>query len=191
MMRIPHDGSPPPGHPWVTNVQEGTAARERHPGRLRAHRPKGERMNPKKSPTKVAAGVVGGAAAAVAGTKLVQKVVGQVGKTLGADPDQPNRATQTLTISAPADEIFGFGRDATNFQRVLRNVVEVQPAGERSVHWTVPGPDGHDLQLDAELTEERPGELLRWTSGGSAGLKVRLRPSPVGGGTAVTMRLEP
>ena len=41
------------------------------------------------SPTKVAAGVVGGAAAAVAGSKLVQKVVGEVGKTLGADPEQP------------------------------------------------------------------------------------------------------
>src|SRR3954449_11516826 len=150
-------------------------------------------MSPEKSvsPTKVAAGVVGGAAAAVAGSKLVRKVVGQAGKTLGADPEQPNRATQTLTISASADELFGFFRDATNFQRILRNLVEVQPAGERSLHWMVPGPDGHDLELDAELTEERPGELLRWTSGGSAELEVRLRPSPVGGGTAVTMRLEP
>src|SRR4051812_4384473 len=49
------------------------------------------------SATKVAAGVVGGAAAAVAGSKLVQKVVGEAGKALGADPEQPNRALQTLT----------------------------------------------------------------------------------------------
>src|SRR3954471_1259917 len=158
---------------------------------------KGEQMSPEKSvsPTKVAAGVVGGAAAAVAGSKLVRKVVGEAGKALGADPEQPNRAVQTLTISASADELFGFFRDATNFQRILRNVVEVQPAGERSVRWRVPGPDGHDLQLDAELTEERPGELLRWTPGADGGtpaeLEVRLRPSPVGAGTAVTMRLEP
>src|SRR3954451_17876714 len=147
------------------------------------------------SPTKVAAGVVGGAAAAVAGSKLVQKLVGQVGKTLGADPEQPNRATQTLIISAPADELFGFFRDATNFQRVLRNVVDFEPADDRSVHWKVPGPDGHDLELQAQLTEERSGELLLWTPGTGAGssgeLEVRLRPSPVGGGTAVTMRLEP
>src|SRR3954454_18965637 len=143
------------------------------------------------SPTKVAAGVVGGAAAAVLGSKLVQKVVGQAGKTLGADPERPNRATQTLTISASADELFGFFRDATNFQRIVRDVVEIQAAGERSVRWRVPGPDGHDLELDAELTEERPGELLRWTSGASAELEVRLRPPPVGEGTAVTMRLEP
>jgi uncharacterized membrane protein len=147
------------------------------------------------SATKVAAGVVGGAAAAVAGSKLVQKVVGQVGKTLGADPEQPNRATQTLTISAPADELFGFFRDATNFQQVLRNVVDFEPADERSVHWKVPGPDGHDLELHAQLTEERPGELLRWTPGtggaSSGELEVRLRPSPVGEGTAVTKRLEP
>jgi len=147
------------------------------------------------SPTKVAAGVVGGAAAAVAGTKLVQKVVGEAAKALGAAQEQLNRAIQTLTISASADELFDFFRDATNFQRVLRNVVEFQPAGERLVHWKVPGPDGRDLELDAQLSEERAGELLRWTpgtaDGGAAELEVRLRPSPVGEGTAVTMRLEP
>src|SRR3954470_10746985 len=153
-------------------------------------------MSPEKnaSATKVAAGVVGGAAAAVAGSKLVQKVVGEAGKALGADPGQPNRAIQTLTISASADELFGFFRDATNFHRLLRNVVDFQPAGERSMRWKVPGPDGHDLELDAQLTEERSGELLRWTPGTvgdtSAELEVRLRPSPVGEGTAVTMRLE-
>jgi uncharacterized membrane protein len=162
---------------------------------LKATASEGGRMSSEKnvSPTKVAAGVVGGAAAALAGSKLVQKVVGEAGKALGADPEQPNRASQTLTISAPADELFGFFRDATNFQRILRNVVEIQPAGERSVHWKVPGPDGHDLELDAELTEERSGELLRWTPGSDGGtaaeLEVRLRPSPVGEGTAVTMRL--
>src|SRR3954469_2493360 len=156
----------------------------------------GERMSPEKnaSATKVAAGVVGGAAAAVAGSKLVQKVVGEAGKALGADPGQPNRAIQTLTISASADELFGFFRDATNFHRLLRNVVEVEPAGERSVHWKVPGPGGHDLELDAQLTEERSGELLRWTlgngGGSSAQLEVRLRPAPAGQGIAVTMRLE-
>src|SRR3954451_5730087 len=108
-------------------------------------------MSPEKSAsaTKVAAGVVGGAAAAVAGSKLVQKVVAEAGKTLGADPEQPNRAVQTLTISASADELFGFSRDAPNFQRILRDVVEAQPAGERSLRWRVPGPDGNDLQLDA------------------------------------------
>jgi len=145
------------------------------------------------SPTKVAAGVVGGAAAAVAGGKLVQKVVGQAAKALGADPEQPNRATQTLTISASPDELFGFFRDATNFERVLRNVVDVQPAGERSLRWNVLGRDGDDLTVDAQLTEERPGELLRWTpaddGGASAELEVRLRPGPVGESTAVTMRL--
>src|SRR4051794_15642767 len=133
-------------------------------------------MSPEKSvsPTKVAAGVVGGAAAAVAGSKLVRKVVGEAGKALGADPEQPNRAVQTLTISASADELFGFFRDATNFQRVLRNVVEVQPAGERSVHWKVPGPDGHDLELAAELTEARPGDLLRRTHGSAAAAQCQL-----------------
>src|SRR3954463_10165405 len=157
--------------------------------------PEGKRMSEENSvsPAKVAAGVVGGAAAAVAGTKLVGKVVGEAGKALGADPEQPNRATQTLTVSASADELFGFFRDATNFQQLLRNVVEVQPGDGRSVHWKVPGPDGQDLEVDAQLTEERSGELLRWTPDGSgdtsAELEVRLRPSPVGAGTAVTMRL--
>src|SRR5699024_5532813 len=47
------------------------------------------------------------------------------------------------------------------------------------------------LELDAQLTEERSGEFLRWTSGAdSPEFAVRLGPSPVGEGTAVTMRLE-
>jgi hypothetical protein len=45
---------------------------------------------------------------AVAGSELVKKVVGEAAKALGADPEQANRATQTLTISARADELFGF-----------------------------------------------------------------------------------
>jgi uncharacterized membrane protein len=56
----------------------------------------------------------------------------------------------------------------------------------------VPGPNGHDVELDARLTEERSGELLRWTGAGGTGtgLEVVLRPAPAGDGTAVTMRLE-
>src|SRR4051794_36251749 len=147
------------------------------------------------SATKVAAGVVGGAAAAVAGSKLVQKVVGEAGKGLGADPGQPHRAPQSPTLSASPGELFGFFPGATHLPRVLRNVVEFEPQGERAVHWKVPGPGGRDLELDAQLTEERPGELLRWTPGTDGGtpaeLEIRLRPSPDGQGTAVTMRLEP
>jgi uncharacterized membrane protein len=146
------------------------------------------------SPAKVAASVAGGAAAAVAGTKLVQKVVGQAGKALGADPEQPNRATQTLTIAASTEELFRFYREPANFQRVLRNLAEIQPQGAGGAHWTVPGPDGHALEWDARLSEERPDELLRWApapgSGTAAELEVRLRPAPVAQGTAVTMRLE-
>jgi len=146
------------------------------------------------SPAKVAASAAGGAAAAVAGAKLVQKIVGQAGKALGADPEQPNRATQTLTIDASAEDLF---RPATNREiltRVLRNLAEIQPQGDGGAHWKVPGPDEHALEWDARLTEERPGEQLRWTpgpgSGTSAELEVRLRPAPAADGTAVTMRLE-
>lgn len=154
-------------------------------------------MSPEKnvSPTAVAAGVVGGAAAALAGTKLVQKVVGQAAKTLGADPEQPNRATQTLTVSASPDELFAFFRDPASFQRVLRNVVEVQPGPDGALRWTVSGPGGSDLDLDAQLSEERSGELLRWTPANGDGtpteLEIRLRPALAGEGTAITMRLEP
>jgi uncharacterized membrane protein len=151
-------------------------------------------MSEDTSPAKTAASLAGGAAAAVAGTKLVQKVVGQAGKALGADPERPNRATQTLTIDASADELFRFYREPANFQRALRNLAEIQPQGDGGAHWSVPGPDGSGLEWDARLTEERPGEHLRWTpapgSRTTAELEVRLRPAPVARGTAVTMRLD-
>jgi uncharacterized membrane protein len=146
------------------------------------------------SAAKAAASVAAGAAAAVAGTKLAQKVVGQAGKALGADPEQPNRATQTLTIGASTEELFRFYREPTNFQRVLRNLAEVRSQGDGDVHWKMPGPGGHALEWDARLSEERRGERLRWTpapgSGTSAELEVRLHPAPDDRCTAVTMRLE-
>jgi uncharacterized membrane protein len=146
------------------------------------------------SPAKAAASVAAGAAAAMAGTKLAQKVVGQAGKALGADPERPNRATQTLTIGASPEELFGFYREPTNFQRVLRNLAEIEPREDGGAHWKVPGPGGHSLEWDAQLTEERPGEQLGWSpapgSGTAAELEVRLRREPGDRGTAVTMRLE-
>ena len=51
---------------------------------------------------------------------------------------------------------------------------QVQPAGDGSLHWRVPGPGGDDLELDVQLTEERPGELLRWTAGVDAGFSAAL-----------------
>jgi uncharacterized membrane protein len=145
-------------------------------------------------PAKAAATVAVGAAAAVAGTKLAQKVFGQAGKALGADPERPNRATQTLTIGASTEELFRFYREPTNFQRILRNLAEIEPRGDGGAHWKVPGPDGQALEWDARLTDERPGEQLRWApapgSATSAELEVRLHPAPADQSTAVTMRLE-
>lgn len=120
-------------------------------------------------PAKAVAAVAVGVAVAVAGTKLARRVVGQAGKALGAAPEQPNRATQTLTIGASTEELFRFYREPTNFQRILRNLAEIQPRGDGGAHWKVPGPDGNDLEWDARLAEERPGEQLRWTPAPGSG----------------------
>jgi uncharacterized membrane protein len=142
---------------------------------------------------KTAAAVVGGAAAAVAGGKVVQKVVGQAAKLLGADPDQPNRATQSITIDAPPDEVFALLRDPEGIRRIVHGVAEVEPQGQ-GMHWSIQGMDGESLEWDAVLGEERPGELLRWVpadgASSSVTMEVRLAPAPLGSGTWVTMRLE-
>jgi uncharacterized membrane protein len=132
--------------------------------------------------------------ALAAGGKLLQKALGQSAKALGADPERPNRATQTLTVAAGPDELYRFFRDPGNLQRALRNVAEIRPQGDGSARWKIAGQDGTDLEWDTRLVEERPDELLRWSSGPGAQLpaklEVRLWPAPTGGGTAITMRLE-
>jgi uncharacterized membrane protein len=140
-----------------------------------------------------------GAAAAVAGALLIDAYAAQQ-MTRSAAPGRAERARSAgiriqhaITINRPAEELYDFWRDFTNLPRIMDHVesVEVQ-AGNRS-HWKVKGPAGSTVEWDAEITEDRPGELIAWRSLEGADVdnvgSVRFIPAPGDRGTVVKIDL--
>jgi uncharacterized membrane protein len=68
-----------------------------------------------------------------------------------------------VTIQKPADELFRFWRKLDNLPRIMRHLNSVEDLGNGRSRWNAKGPFG-DVQWEAEIITERPGELIGWRS---------------------------
>ena len=73
-------------------------------------------------------------------------------------------AARAVTINRPVAEVYSYWRDLTNLPSFMDNVVSITVDGEKGSHWVVKAPGGKTVEWDARITEERPNELLAWTS---------------------------
>jgi uncharacterized membrane protein len=72
---------------------------------------------------------------------------------------------RAVTINRPAAELYEYWRNFANLPTFMDNVVSITPSGGGEVtHWVVKAPGGRTVEWNARLTEDRPGELLAWTS---------------------------
>jgi uncharacterized membrane protein len=103
------------------------------------------------------------------------------------------RVERTITVDRPPEEVYRFWRDFQNLPRFMAHVQSVQVHDERRSRWRVKGPAGVIVEWDAEVTQDRPGELLAWRSVGDADVAnagtVRFVPAPGGRGTEVHVEL--
>lgn len=116
--------------------------------------------------------------------------------------DDPRRALsgsrgvnidESVTIEASASTLFAFWRNPEHLPKVFPYLTQVEALDETRSRWTMRGPAGATLQWDAEIINERPGELIAWESlpgsdVASAG-SVSFRPL-VRGGTEVRVRMQ-
>jgi len=97
---------------------------------------------------------------------------------------------RTVTVNRPRLELYAFWRDFRNLSAFMENISNVAVIDERRSHWIVTAPGGKTVEWDAVIEEERPGELIAWSSAGSADLRnagrVEFRDHPAGRGTEVT-----
>ena len=104
------------------------------------------------------------------------------------------RVRRRITVNRPADALYRFWRDFANAPRFMERVEAVQLSGERRTRWRARGPAGVAVEWDAEVTEERPNELIAWRTLEGAPLPhsgvVRFEPAPAGRGTVVTVEIE-
>ncbi|HEU4632090.1 MAG TPA: SRPBCC family protein [Gemmatimonadaceae bacterium] len=135
------------------------------------------------------------AAAAVLGIAALDAVTGE---RLTRQPGMPQAArgihvTRSITVNRQPDEVYAFWRDLERLPRFMRHLESVQVVDERRSRWTARAPAGLTVAWDAELVEDRPGELLAWRSLPGADVQnagtVRFRPAPGGRGTEVTVEL--
>jgi uncharacterized membrane protein len=100
---------------------------------------------------------------------------------------------KAVTISRPAEEVYAFWRDFARLPQFMKHLERVEVRDERRSHWVARAPLGATVSWDAELVEDRPGELIAWRSLPEAQIsnsgQVRFTALPHGRGTAVHVAL--
>lgn len=101
--------------------------------------------------------------------------------------------TATTTIRKPVPEVYAFWRDLENLPTFMAHLAEVRGTGDRTSHWVASAPFGEDVEWDAEITDEAPGEKIGWRSTGDADVPnsgtVRFMLAPDGASTEVHVGL--
>lgn len=71
---------------------------------------------------------------------------------------------KTITINRPTEEVYAFWSDLENLPKFMRHLHSVRVNGDLTSHWVVQTTPTSSVQWDAEILENRPGELISWKS---------------------------
>ncbi len=100
---------------------------------------------------------------------------------------------RAVSVLRPAAEIYAFWRNFDNLPRFMAHLQSVTVTGDNRSHWVTKGPLETRLEWDAEITEERPNELIAWRSLPDAQVEnagyVAFKQAPAGRGTEVAVSL--
>lgn len=100
---------------------------------------------------------------------------------------------KSIVVNASAEEVYRFWRDLENLPRFMRHLESVKVTGEGRSHWVARAPGG-SVEWDAEITEDRPNQLLAWRSLEGSEVEtsgtVRFEPAVGGRGTVVHVQLD-
>ncbi|HOA73963.1 MAG TPA: SRPBCC family protein [Phycisphaerae bacterium] len=101
---------------------------------------------------------------------------------------------ESVIINRPAEELYAFWRDFKNLPRVMRHLERVDVVDSRKSRWVAEGPGGQLIEWEAEITHERPNELIAWATTENAAVpnrgSVRFRRASGNRGTIVEVMLE-
>jgi uncharacterized membrane protein len=110
-----------------------------------------------------------------------------------AEPLPGLHVRKTVTVKRPVEEVYGFWRDFENLPRFLGHLESVRTTGPLRSRWTARGAVGAGIEWEAEVVEDRPGELIAWHSLEGADVlnagTVRFSPAPGDRGTEVRVDL--
>lgn len=104
------------------------------------------------------------------------------------------RTNRSITIGKPVSDVYAFWHDFENLPRFMRHLESVTVTGAGRSHWIAKAPAGESVEWDAEVTDDRPNELIAWRSLDGSDVfntgTVRFMAAPGGRGTEVRVTLE-
>lgn len=86
------------------------------------------------------------------------------GPATGVRAQRGYKLERTLLINRPADELYRFWRNLENLPRIMHHLESVTMTSDRTSHWKAKGPLGTSVEWDAEIHNEREGEMIAWRS---------------------------
>jgi uncharacterized membrane protein len=126
-----------------------------------------------------------------AGRNVVESV--RTGQPLLAEPNGL-RVKKSVTVNRPQAELYEYWRNLDNLPRFMPHVRSVQRHGAGRSHWVLSGPRGTVLKFDAQITVERPNQMIGWQTLPGAVMHhrgyVKFLPAPGNRGTEVHVALE-
>jgi uncharacterized membrane protein len=69
---------------------------------------------------------------------------------------------ESIVVNAPPERVYAVWRNLENLPRLLSHVERVDVVDATRSRWTVRGPAGAAVSWDAELINDKPGELIAW-----------------------------
>lgn len=100
---------------------------------------------------------------------------------------------KSITINATPRELYNFWRDFENLPRFMENLESVNKIDDTRSHWVATGPAGKKVEWDAEIYNEKEGEMIAWRSLAGADVtnagSVRFEEAPGGRGTYLKVTL--
>jgi len=136
---------------------------------------------------------VASAAAVLGVAALDYYVAQQLSREGGAQAGKGIHVQKSITVNLPPEQVYAFWHNFENLPRFMQHLESVQTTGDRRSHWKAKAPAGTTVEWDAEITEDRPNELIAWRSVGEADVEnqgvVRFTRAAGGRGTEVHVEL--
>jgi uncharacterized membrane protein len=99
----------------------------------------------------------------------------------------------TLTINRSREDLYEAWRNFTNLPQWMKHLKSVEVMGDRRSHWVASGPAGSTVEWNADISEDRPNEMIAWRSVEGSDVDhsgvVRFEPAPGNRGTMVTVEM--
>lgn len=104
-----------------------------------------------------------------------------------SEPHRQSVARSSIQLNVSREDAFRFWRDFENLPLFMRHLDSVNVIDNRRSRWVALGPMGKQISWEAEITNERPNELIAWRSVPGSDIqlqgRVEFRDAPANRGT--------